>query len=209
MDNSTSPCKQVLTASFFDQTLDCATRSLARAGDWLSGEQRLNAWQLVRQPGETTPLPDDAAEVVRSITLDPGRRTLSWAKPLIASLTAGVYTELVGVAAIAKVVDTADRALGRAQRSLPSAESGSPAKVRPEGVGDVGAWVPQALQKTRANVSRTLSLVPETNKVWWSLVDPLYSRGDEFVDLTWKRPLPRPHVELIAARTTVLQQCFY
>jgi hypothetical protein len=110
---------------------------------------------------------------------------------------------------MAKLLDTADLALGRPRTALPEPQSGEPSRIRPDGVGDVGAWVSQELEKTRANVSRTLSLVPETLGTWRMLINDLYSRGDEFFDLAWGRALSRPQVELLAARTTVLSECFY
>jgi hypothetical protein len=69
--------------------------------------------------------------------------------------------------------------------------------------------VSQTVEKTRANVVRTLSLVPVTNEAWRAIVDSHYTRGPQFFDLAWNRALRRPQVELLAARTTVAQQCFY
>jgi hypothetical protein len=37
----------------------------------------------------------------------------------------------------------------------------------------------------------------------------MYASGDEFWNLTWDRPLSRPQVELVAARTSALNECFY
>ena len=58
-------------------------------------------------------------------------------------------------------------------------------------------------------MTRTLSLVPHTNLTWRRLVDSHYSRGPEFIDLSWHRPLSRPQAELVAARTTTFNECFY
>jgi hypothetical protein len=197
----------------------------------LSGEQRLEVWAQVRDAhtneldrarrqaispfaveGEhpaTAHLPAMAVEVVHRVASDPGRLSRSWAEKVIAELGEETYTELVGVTAIATVVDTFDRVVGAELRPLPDPEPGEPSRVRPDGVGDVGAWVSQRQEKGRANVSRTLSLVPETEGVWRALVDSHYSRGAEFLDLQWDRPLSRPQVELTAARTTALNECFY
>jgi hypothetical protein len=119
------------------------------------------------------------------------------------------YTELVGVTAIATVLDRFDRAMGRPELPLPEPLDGEPARVRPADVGDVGAWVSQSTGPTRANVTRTLSLVPTTNQAWRQLVDTHYSRGAEFMNLRWEFPLSRPQAELVAARTTALNECFY
>ena len=84
-----------------------------------------------------------------------------------------------------------------------------PARHRPSDVGDVGAWVHQTVGKNRANVSRALSLVPETDAAWRALVDSHYSRGNEFMSLRWSRALTRVQVEAVAARTTAELDCFY
>ena len=128
---------------------------------------------------------------------------------MIASLGEEVYTELVGIAATAAVVDTFAFALDDRDATIEPAVDGAPAQRRPENVGDVGAWVAQSLAVTNANVSRSLSLVPVTNAAWIGSVQAMYSRGEEFFDLEWKRALSRPQVELVAARTTAELECFY
>ena len=209
-----------------------AVLAVASAGDWLTGRERLAVW-LESRDSRTNPLDlarraalsptvvagahhasDElstaAVEVVHRVTSDPGRLTRAWADPMIAALGEEVYTELVGVTAIVSVLDHFSVAVaGEVQSGLPEPEGGDPARLRPADVGDVGAWVSQTLDKTRANVSRTLSLVPVTQTAWRRLVDSHYSRGSEFFDLSWDRGLSRPQVELLAARSTVLNECFY
>lgn len=208
-----------------------AKRALLKPGDWLTAEQRKDAWLEVRDAesnaldaerkaalspysvaGEheaTEHLSAAAVEVIHRVASDPGRLTRSWADEHIEVLGVGVYTELVGVVATATVVDRFDHAMGSAQHELGAAESGEPTRETPDGVGDVGAWVPQTLGNTMANVSRTLSGVPVTNEAWRGLVDSHYSRGAQFMNLEWDRALNRPQVELVAARVTALSECFY
>lgn len=214
-----------------EQAQQDAADSLVAPGDWLTGRQRLDAWAQVRDSRTNTldqqrrnavspnavegahratdHLSAPAMEVVHRVASDPGRLTRAWADEQIGSLGEEVYTELVGVTAIASVVDTFDRAMGRKPRPLGDAVDGPPAKVRPDDVGEVGAWVSQTMGETRANVSRTLSLVPETNRSWRALVDTHYSHGPDFGNLSWDWPLSRPQTELVASRTTVLSECFY
>jgi len=100
-------------------------------------------------------------------------------------------------------------AMGEPLGNLPSPVAGDPIKERPVDVGDVGAWVPQTVDKARANVSRALSLVPRTNEIWRTVVDSHYSRGQQFMKLAWDRALSRVQVEAVAARTTIALDCFY
>ena len=204
---------------------------IAEPGDWLTGRERIAVWEQVRDShsnaldrarrealspsavaGEhhaTAELSAAAVEVVHRVASDPGRLTRRWAEEHIAALGEESYTELVGVTAIVTVLDRFDRAMGRPERLLPEPAGGEPARIRPDHVGDVGAWVSQSTGATRANVSRTLSLVPITNGSWRQLVDSHYSRGAEFANLRWEFPLSRPQTELVATRTTALSECFY
>lgn len=205
--------------------------SLAAAGDWLTGAERIAAWREVRDAATnvldeerkqalspasvdgkhsaTDVLSAEAVEVVHRVASDPGRLTRTWADKQMATLGAPTYTELVGVAAIAATIDRFDIAMEGEWQPLPQPVAGEPARVVPDNVGDVGAWVPQALGPTMANVSRTLSGVPQTNDIWRSLVNSHYSRGREFAQLAWDRALSRPQTELVAARVTALSECFY
>lgn len=208
-----------------------ARTALAGPGDWLTGAQRLDVWREARDAasnpldaerkqalspnsvagghGSTAELGSAAVEVVHRVASDPGRLTRSWADEQMATLGAPLYTELVGVAAITATLDMFDTALSGQVQPLPEPVDGEPARQVPSDVGDVGAWVPQTLGPTRANVSRTLSGVPQTNAVWRPLVDSHYSRGREFAELAWDRALSRPQTELVAARITALNECFY
>lgn len=204
---------------------------IAAAGDWLTGRQRVAAWSEFRDArtnpldrdrkaalspnavagshGATADLSAEAVEVVHRVASDPGRLTRAWADSMIGELGEESYTELVGVTAIVSVLDRFSEAVAGTVPDLPEAKPGEPARLRPDDVGDVGAWVAQSLRQPKANVSRTLSLVPVTNRIWRALVDSHYSRGDEFFEETWDRSLTRPQVELLAARTTALNECFY
>ncbi len=217
--------------SAFEDAQRDVREAIARPGDWLTGEQRIAVWREVRDShtnhldqerrraltpaavagshAATEQLSSHAVEVVHRTASDSGRLTRAWAEQHIAALGEEIYTELIGVTAIATVLDRYDRAMGRSLRELPDPVPGDPARVRPDDVGDVGAWVSQSTGPTRANVSRTLSLVPNTNRAWRQLVDTHYSRGPEFMNLRWDFPLSRPQAELVAARTTALNECFY
>ena len=205
--------------------------AIAGAGDWLTGEERVDVWReardaqsneidtakkaalsptaVARSHPASASLNATEVDVVHRVASDPGRLTKTWADTAIAAIGEERYTELVGVTAMSRALDRFNVAMGHALTALPVPVEGEPAKVRPDTVGDVGAWVSQTLAIGRANVSRATSLVPVTDGQWRALVDTCYSHGESFADLAWDRPLSRPQVELVAARTTVLNECFY
>lgn len=217
--------------SWIDEARREVAEAVARPGDWLSATERLDVWREARRadhdpidrarraaispaavndPHQASDhLSAAAVDVVHRVATDPGRLTRGWADERIAELGAETYTELVGLTAIVRCHDTFTVAVGDEPAELPPAVAGEPARRRPDDVGDVGAWVHQSVDKTLANVSRALSLVPETNDAWRALVNSHYSRGHEFLDLTWDRALTRVQVEAVAARTTAELDCFY
>lgn len=208
-----------------------ARAGLATAGDWTTSEERIAAWRHVRDARSNaldlrrleavTPhavaeqhpadevLSATDVEVVHRVASDPGRLTRAWAEDAMAEIGEERYTELVAVVAIARTLDAFEDAMGLPHQELPDPVPSEPTKHRPDDVGDIGAWVSQSTGLTRANVSRTFSLVPTTNAIWRTLVDTHYSRGAQFMDLSWDRALTRPQVELVAARTTAGNECFY
>lgn len=217
--------------SDIDDAQQAAAESVAAPGDWLTGAQRLAVWREVRasrtdvldaarrralspnavvgRHDATDELSASAMDVVHRTASDPGRLTRAWADEHIEALGEETYTELIGVTAIVETIDKFRAAMGLDEWALGDPVAGEPTRVRPDGVGDVGAWISQTTGPTVANVSRTLSLVPTTNHVWRQLVTTHYSRGPEFLNMRWDLPLTRPQTELVASRTTALNECFY
>ena len=150
-----------------------------------------------------------SVEVIHRVVNDSGRLTRRWADAQIAAVGDAGYAELVAVTAIIVAIDEYARSIGVAPPELREPLDGAPARERPTGLGDVGAWIPMTERKVLANVSRALSLVPLTNTTWRTLINDSYSRGPQMLALTWERALSRPQVELLAARVSQLNECFY
>ena len=204
---------------------------LGDCGTWWTGTERVEAMAEARQALECnlcrersealTPmmvsgehdsvsnLPAAAIDFVHRLTTDPGRLSKEWASKVIESITEEAYVELATVICTQYVIDSFNRCLTLPLRGLPDAKDGVPNRVRPDGVGDVGAWVSQTVDKSLANVSRAASLVPDTEILWREVVQSHYSRGPQFADLVWDRGLSRPQVELLASTVSALNECFY
>ena len=200
---------------------------IGRPGTWWTGPERVAIAALARtervqrteppwsrdhsQP-LPAPLPEKAVEAARKIGADPTHLDREWAEGVIAELGDAVYVELASVVVTTVAADAFCEAMGIEHEPLPEPEAGEPTRERPDGMGDIGAWVPvQVVDWNLANVARALSLVPEGVRTFFRMVVAMYSgTGTDFTEMVWDhRPLARPQVELIAARVSALNQCFY
>jgi hypothetical protein len=161
-------------------------------------------------------LEDGLVELVHRQVTDPGRITSDWVRGVI---DAGVglerYVEASGVVGTATIADSLAVALGGEVVALPAAEVGEPSGESNEDVVDAGAHVP-VMDRERplprwagrpmiANIARALGLVPGAANEFWDLFTPHYLP---------KGPAPegefgRPQIELVASRTSALNECFY
>ena len=200
---------------------------IGRPGAWWTGPERVATAALARAERRQrteppwsrdhsqplpAPLPKQAVEAARKIGADPTHLDRDWAEGVISELGDAPYVELASVVVTTVAADAFCEAMGIEHEPLPEPEAGEPSRERPDGMGDIGAWVPvQVVDWNRANVARALSLVPEGVRTFFRMVVAMYSgTGTDFTEMVWDhRPLARPQVELIAARVSALNQCFY
>ena len=169
-------------------------------------------------------LPENVVEVVHRIATDPGRLSRQWYESVTTqALTDAGYVEIVGVVAQMTAVDTFGRGLGYDERPLPEPQAGEPSRRRPVGAGDRGAWVATIGHSDHgpeeadifadgpiSNIRAALTLVPDEARGFQSFIDSHYvprPTPDDFFER--ERALSRPQIELLAARVSALNQCFY
>jgi len=177
-------------------------------------------------PGE---LAGDVVDVIHRIVTDPGRLARSWFDRVMAagSLTEEQYVELVSVAVHLNALDLFGCAIGAPPLPLDDAQPGSPSGERPATARVEGAWVAQipvgadggddwtATYGDREyvpQIARALSLVPaEVDRVSRT-AESHYMSIDHVGDPEYAEPgraLDRPQMELIAARVSAVNECFY
>ncbi|MDH4146758.1 MAG: hypothetical protein OEY23_16490 [Acidimicrobiia bacterium] len=215
--------------------IDAAQRAVlarwASPGAWWTGAERLGivaetrralaasdvpppwvaASTLARPAPAVASLPAAAVDVVWRLTHHPGTLTADWYASVIdRGLGPGPYTELVGLVAQVNCVDRFAEALGLAPLDLPEPVSGEPNRAVPDEVAVRRHWVPTAPVKG-PNVLRALSAVPFENESRAMLSDAQYVPAAALLgDLESGRgALTRPQIELVAARTSVRNECFY
>jgi len=191
----------------------CVERKRALSPNSVSGEHR-----------RATNLPRAAIEVIHRVTTDPGRLTRAWFDGVIGSeLSVEQYVEIIGTLVAIKSIDSFCRAVGLPLNRLPDAEDGVPSGYRPNAAKLEDAWVPMipADANTGAesdlwtigrtgNVIRAMSLVPDEVRTLGDLGAAHYLPNAMVMDPTAHSPhLDRQQMELIAARVSALNQCFY
>lgn len=173
-------------------------------------------------------LPPDVVDVVHRIVTDPGRLTRSWCRGVIeAGLSEPRYVELVAVVVKTVALDVFPLAIGAERLPLPEARPGEPTRTAPDTARDDGAWVPlvpagpeggeagRTLYGEREmvpNIGRALSLVPDEALGLHVLSGPHYMDLDHVTDPAFVQPgraLDRLQTELVAARVSAMNECFY
>ena len=169
-------------------------------------------------------LPASAVDVIHRVRTDPARLSRSWfAQAVAGDLGEAEYVELIGVITMVVGVDFCARALGIAHFPLPAPLPGEPSRRLPASAKPGTAWVPMIAPEDATgsevglygdapfipHIVRALSLVPDQARMLRQSSDAHYLPVAQIVDPSARRALDRMQMELIAARVSVLNECFY
>lgn len=169
-------------------------------------------------------LPENVVEAIHRIRTDPARLSKAWFDRVIAGgLAETHYVELVGVVTLLAGVDYFARALGIAPFPLPVPIAGEPSRRRPASAKPGTAWVPMIAPEDAdgpeadlyggmpfvPNIMRALTLVPDEARALQRSSNAHYVHVARIGDPTARRALDRMQMELVAARVSALNQCFY
>ncbi len=157
------------------------------------------------------PLPPAAVDAVWRLTNHPGTLTEDWYRTIIAGFDpADSYVELVGIVAAMNSLDRFAAAMELDLIPLPDATSGEPSREPVDGVSVSTHWVP-TVGGGGPNVVDALSAVPDALDLVQLLSAAQYVPPDALLgDLSWSRgTLDRGQIELVAAATSLVNECFY
>ena len=199
-----------------------AWERLAGPGACFTGAQRVALASLGRaaraqrdQPPWMRTLPEfeveiapKACELAITIAADAHKIDRAWAHEMIDALGDVAYVEIVGILAYTTAADAFPEAMGMDHEPMPEPRAGEPDGTRPDGLADIGAHVVMTDPFTGPNVARALSLAPGEQMAFFLVAGAMYGAKD-FNTLVWDRPLSRPQVELVAARVSSINECFY
>ena len=169
-------------------------------------------------------LSSSVLDAVHRISTDPGRLSQRWyRRTLDRGLRPEEVVEITGIVGVVTIADTLAAALGNPLRPLPEPQPGEPARALVPGTEVSGGWVPMvhpdraegvvkdmyALVRGSAgfvfNVARALTAVPVALIGFFRAFSPNYNTHGEVPE----GGLIRPQVELLAATTSSLNDCFY
>jgi len=169
-------------------------------------------------------LPEALVEIAHRLRLDPQRLSRGWFERVqTAGLEEGPYVELIGIAAFTAGIDFFCRSLGIEPFPLPAPVPGEPSHHRPQNARTGSAWVsmlapedatgPEADLYQGAgfvpNIARALSLVPDHVRVLQLESASHYVAMPDIPNPLIRRSLDRLQMELVAARVSALNECFY
>jgi hypothetical protein len=169
-------------------------------------------------------LPALVIEVAHRVRTDSGRLSRAWFERVRdAGLAEGPYVEVVGIVTLLAGIDYFCRALGAAVPPLPTPLAGEPSRHRPAGLRSGIAWVPLLAPEdatgseadlydaapTIPNIARALSSVPDQVRLLQQATRSHYVPLADLGNPRKGRAIDRMQIELVAARVSAINECFY
>jgi len=200
------------------------SRRASRCGLCQARKESLSPGAITGRHHADGELREDVVDAIHRIRTDPARLSKTWFEGVIAGgLDVGPYVEMVGVTTIVAGLDYFARSLGIEPFALPEPLPGEPSRYRPAGAKPEGAWVPMIAPEDATgpeadlygdaevvpNIVRALSLVPPEVRALRRAADTHYVPVAQISDPSVRRALDRPQMELVAARVSALNECFY
>ena len=185
--------------------------NLATPGAVWAGADRVAIAKEARRARNQDPpayeLPAAGIEAVRLLASDPATARRGWVENLVrAGLNQANYIELLGITARLVAVDTFYEALGLPLAPLPEPRPGLPTGEVSTTARPGRAWLPMV---GGTSITQALSLVPSENTELERFHGPMYLTFRQMADPAITRGLTRPQMELVAARTSAVNECFY
>lgn len=184
---------------------------LASPGTWWRGDERVAIAAEARAVLFDDPAADHLDEpvrrVVRKVAADSPRIDEHWVAALPVDVDVPAYTEIIGIVARLSSVDFFHLALGLDRPDLPEPRPGDPTRVpSPRDVVVGKSFVPMVAP---VSIPQTVSIVPPETVAWQELSDATYMTFREMDRPDFERVLHRTQIELVAARTSHVNECFY
>jgi hypothetical protein len=192
------------------ETFEREWKSLRRPGSHFSSHEKIQVCERARRTraGDSTEdgLADVTRRVVDTIAARPATIRKPWVEDVTANLPMPGYVESVSLVSRIAAIDAFHDVLGIARPELPDAGPGNPTGEFNPVAAPSKAYVPM----TRgASIWWALTLVPEAYARMEDLHCVLYLSPEQMQQPGSPRALTRPQMEVLASRTSFLNECFY
>ena len=196
----------------FDALAARQFEELGRPGVWWTGSQKTSIAATARAavagtpgPGGLTPVSEEATRRVATEAISIRRDDIErW---IAAGMRVEAYVELVGITCRVTALDTAAFGLGLDAPNLPIPSTGDPSCALADDVAYVDGWVPTT---GPAFPPTALTSVPGATELLFDVHGVLYLTIEQMGNHSTVRDgLTRAQMELAAARTSYLNDCFY
>ncbi len=200
-----------------DEMISSQLQRFALPGTWFNGEQRIGIAEVVRAARASGSQEDDQlstdclseVEVLstRKIAIDAHTIDRSWVEQSISDgLDELPFVELTAITAQLSALDTYRIGIGESPRKLPEPKSGEPAREKVKGAKINRGWLPT---RGVAGAPNCFSAVADENKALMDIHSVIYLSMPEMMDTSIVKNLHRSQIELLAARTSNYNDCFY
>lgn len=202
----------LLVSAEYEAAIGREWARLARPSSFFTGAERVALAEEARRERTGDPTPTGgasqaAAEAARRLATKAMDIREDWVEDLEArGLGRLAYTEIVGLVSRVEAIDCFEFGVGRPLRDLPSPVPGEPTgEVDPEAAMN-GAWVP-TVGAPEAPVA--LSAIPNDHEALHDIHGAFFITAEQITEFGLVKDLIRPQMEIIAARTSMVNDCFY
>lgn len=181
---------------------------LSRSGTWLDATERLAVASVARSESPSGELSTQALEAARRMAHNPTTINAEWIDQLESSgLSRPAMAEILAVVSRQVAIDTFMFGVGAELTALPLPSDGLPTKQIIEGAALNNGWLATV---GPASPHTAFTSVPPEQDALGDLHAGFYLPMADIFDFTYERDgLSRPQMELVAARTSHLNECFY
>ena len=177
----------------------------ARPGQVLDANERHTILKIVRN--SSYPDGDELGRLASTLYENPAGVSGDTVRAAIATSGEAAVVETVALVSMLAAVDSTHRALGANLEPLPEPHRGEPSGNIATGLKKRRTWVPMPT----TSITGALDLLPTENAAYAAMCGPLYMTFAEMSSPVFERSpgLNRAQLETIAARTSLLNECFY
>lgn len=196
-----------------DVTITAEWDRLSSPGTWWRGEERVAIAQAARrasaaeEPAENTILPEVAVKAIRKIATTAPEIDQAWVNRCNdGGLEPLAMVELLSITAKNSAIDTYLTGVGRDLRPLPPPLGGNPSRETVSNAEIKHGWLPT---RGPAGAPNCFSAVSMEHDALHEFHASFYISMLEMRDVNLVKDLHRSQIELLAARTSYLNDCFY